>query len=405
MAQNRHWEQDKDATVYVGNIDERATPAMVYEIMLQMGPIHNLHMPRDRVTQNHQGFGFVEFRTPADADYAANVMNGIKLYGKSVRVNKASADKSRAVEVGAELYIGNLDMMVDEKLLYDTFSRFGPLINLPKIARDESGTSKGYGFVSYSDFDSSDAAIETMNSQYILSKQAVVQYAFKKDGKNERHGDEAERQLAAQAKKHNIVPESQLPAALRERGPGTGANATPAAAIPRGVPPGFDPKAIPGMVAPGMPPAVAMGLGIPPHGTMSPQYAPPANQRGYNSRGAHNQNAAHSHVHQPMGLGMPVLPPAPTGLPARPPAGQPSFTNPADFHPGYRGAPPGTAPAGAPTGTASPVPAAGAVGVAPPGVAVTAPPGMPAPPGFGPPPGIAGAQSFPHHPPPGFSRR
>ncbi|KAL5615624.1 hypothetical protein BROUX41_005661 [Berkeleyomyces rouxiae] len=374
MAQNRHWEQDKDATVYVGNIDERATPAMVYEIMLQMGPIHNLHMPRDRVTQNHQGFGFVEFRTPADAEYAANVMNGIKLYGKSVRVNKASADKSRAAEVGAELYVGNLDMMVDERLLYDTFSRFGPLISLPKVARDESGTSKGYGFVSYADFDSSDAAIETMNGQYILSKQAVVQYAFKKDGKNERHGDEAERQLAAEAKKHNIVPESQLPAALRERGPGTGANATPTAAVPRGVPPGFDP--------------VAMGMGMP------PPYMPPAgNQRGYTPRGAHNQQQQQQQQ-QPLGLGMPVLPPAPSGLPARPPAGQPMYTNPADFHPGYRGAPPGTGPAGAGTGA----PAA-------PGVAAAgAPPGMPAPPGFSVPPGTTGGQGFPHHPPSGFNR-
>ncbi|KAF7539617.1 hypothetical protein G7Z17_g12380 [Cylindrodendrum hubeiense] len=101
MAQNRHWEQDKEATVYIGNIDERATSAMVYEIMLQMGPIHNIHMPRDRVTQTHQGFGFVEFRTPTDAEYAANVMNGVKLYGKSLRVNKASADKQKAAEVAA----------------------------------------------------------------------------------------------------------------------------------------------------------------------------------------------------------------------------------------------------------------------------------------------------------------
>ncbi|KJK90569.1 hypothetical protein H633G_05580 [Metarhizium anisopliae BRIP 53284] len=213
MAQNRHWEQDKEATIYIGNIDERATTATIYEIMLQMGPIHNIHMPRDRVTQNHQGFGFVEFRTPSDAEYAANVMNGIKLFGKSLRVNKASADKQKGADIGAELFIGNLDPMVDEKLLYDTFSRFGPLLSLPKVARDDSGMSKGFGFVSFGDFESSDAAVANLDGQYMLSKEVSVQYAFKKDGKGERHGDEAERELAKQAKKRNIVPEAQaLPA-------------------------------------------------------------------------------------------------------------------------------------------------------------------------------------------------
>ncbi|KAK8929545.1 Splicing factor 3B subunit 4 [Metarhizium anisopliae] len=172
MAQNRHWEQDKEATIYIGNIDERATTATIYEIMLQMGPIHNIHMPRDRVTQNHQGFGFVEFRTPSDAEYAANVMNGIKLFGKSLRVNKASADKQKGADIGAELFIGNLDPMVDEKLLYDTFSRFGPLLSLPKVARDDSGMSKGFGFVSFGDFESSDAAVANLDGQYMLSKES-----------------------------------------------------------------------------------------------------------------------------------------------------------------------------------------------------------------------------------------
>lgn len=44
-------------------------------------------------------------------------------------------------------------------------------------------------------------AIENMNNQFLGGKQVTVQYAFKKDGKGERHGTTAERLLAAQAKK------------------------------------------------------------------------------------------------------------------------------------------------------------------------------------------------------------
>ena len=101
--------------------------------MLQSGRIVNVHLPKDRVTQTHQGYGFVEFISEDDAEYAARIMNQVRLYGKPIRVNKASADKQKTVEVGAELFIGNLDPMVTEQTLYDTFGRFGSLIAAPKV--------------------------------------------------------------------------------------------------------------------------------------------------------------------------------------------------------------------------------------------------------------------------------
>lgn len=48
-------------------------------------------MPKDRVTMLHQGYGFVEFMGEEDADYSIKIMNMIKLYGKPIRVNKASS--------------------------------------------------------------------------------------------------------------------------------------------------------------------------------------------------------------------------------------------------------------------------------------------------------------------------
>ena len=133
MSGARHWEQDKDSTIYIGNLDERVADALVWELFLQAGRIANVHLPKDRVTQSHQGYGFVEFNSEEDADYAARIMNQVRLFGKPIRVNKASADKQKSVEVGAELFIGNLDPMVDERMLYDTFGRFGTLVAQPKV--------------------------------------------------------------------------------------------------------------------------------------------------------------------------------------------------------------------------------------------------------------------------------
>ncbi|XP_041377674.1 splicing factor 3B subunit 4-like [Gigantopelta aegis] len=191
-------ERNQDATVYVGGLDEKVTEAILWELFLQAGPVVNVHMPKDRVTQSHQGYGFVEFLGEEDADYAIKIMNMIKLYGKPVRVNKASAHQKN-LDVGANIFIGNLDPEVDEKLLYDTFSAFGVILQTPKIMRDpDTGNSKGYAFINFASFEASDAAIEAMNGQYLCNRPITISYAFKKDSKGERHGSAAERLLAAQ---------------------------------------------------------------------------------------------------------------------------------------------------------------------------------------------------------------
>ncbi|CAN0494655.1 unnamed protein product, partial [Laminaria digitata] len=43
------------------------------QLMIQAGPVANVHMPKDKVTGVHQGFGFVEFRNEDDAEFAIKV--------------------------------------------------------------------------------------------------------------------------------------------------------------------------------------------------------------------------------------------------------------------------------------------------------------------------------------------
>lgn len=190
-------ERNQEATTYVGNLDPQISEDLLWELFVQAGPVVNVYVPKDRVTNLHQGYGFVEFRSEEDADYAIKIMNMIKLYGKPIRVNKASQDK-KSLDVGANLFVGNLDPDVDEKILYDTFSAFGVIVTNPKIMRDpETGNSRGFGFISYDSFETSDNAIEAMNGQYLCNRQITVSYAYKKDTKGERHGTPAERVLAA----------------------------------------------------------------------------------------------------------------------------------------------------------------------------------------------------------------
>ncbi|KAJ1878075.1 Spliceosome-associated protein 49, partial [Kickxella alabastrina] len=207
MAQKH--DRNQEASVYIGNLDDRVTDALIWELMVQAGPVLNVHLPKDRVTQGTQGYGFCEFQSSEDADYAVKIMNMVKLFGKPMRVNKASVDKRMQQDVGAKLFIGNLDPEVDEKALYDTFAAFGDMVQAPKVARDGvSGNSRGFAFVSYTTFEAADMAVEAMNGQYLANKPVSVGYAFKKDAKGERHGSAAERLLAKQARKNDLQADS-----------------------------------------------------------------------------------------------------------------------------------------------------------------------------------------------------
>uniref|UniRef100_K3X596 Splicing factor 3B subunit 4 n=1 Tax=Globisporangium ultimum (strain ATCC 200006 / CBS 805.95 / DAOM BR144) TaxID=431595 RepID=K3X596_GLOUD len=276
-------QRNQDATVYVGNLDDRVTEELLWELMLQAGSVINVHMPRDKVTNTHQNYGFVEFRTEECAEYALKVMNMIQLYGKVMRVKKASQDKKN-LDIGANLFIGNLDAEVDEKLLYDTFSAFGGIIETPKIMRDaETKVSRGFGFISFDSFEASDLAIECMNGQYLCNRQVVVQYAYKKDSNNERHGSEAER-LLAQSNPNKLKPHTRFafttPAAGGVSADAMGGNG----ALPMAPPPppmahlngGYmAPMGSMGMVPPPPPPPQSMGMYQMGMGGMAPPPPPP----------------------------------------------------------------------------------------------------------------------------------
>ncbi|CAK7224122.1 Spliceosome-associated protein 49 [Sporothrix curviconia] len=394
----RHWEQNKEATVYVGNLDERFAEPLMWELMTQMGPVVNVHMPMDRVSRQHQGFGFVEFDTPESADYASRCLNGIRLFGKPVRVNKASADRQRAADIGAELFVNNLDPQVDEKILYDTFAQFGRLVAAPNVVRDQNNVSKGYGFVNFDSFEASDAARAALHGEYLLSQQISIEYAYKKDGKGERHGDEAERKLAAEGKKHNVVPEIQpLPPAflMNHRAPGatngagagagagaaatSGANATPLTVNSHN-----NPNRVNGHQQQPSP------LQQQPNGAGG-NYPPPRGPGGGGYNNSYQQQQQYPRQQYgggPQGYGGrgggrgggPGLPMAPSGLPARPPPG------------GVGGG--GGMPPGVPGG-----PGGGYHNMPPPGFSTGAN-NVPVP-GSAPPPGYNGMPP----PPPGFGRR
>jgi splicing factor 3B subunit 4 len=277
-------DRNPEATCFVGSIDLQVTEEILWELCVQVGPVVSVYMPKDRVTGEHQGYGFVEFKSAEDSSYAIKTLNMIKLYGKPIRVAPAQQAEKDAMDVGANIFVGNLDADVDETLLHTTFSAFGGMAKNPKVMRDpETGVSKGFGFVSFADFESSDQAIEVMDGQFLGGRPIQVNYAFKKDKSGtvkgqERHGTPAERLLAAQKKLHQ--GEAARPHTMFATGPkqapqpGVELAAPPTVGPPQpmwgnpwtGGAPGFVPPPPPGggLGIPPPPPVMSGDAGIPP---------------------------------------------------------------------------------------------------------------------------------------------
>ena len=336
-------ERNADATVFVGNVDENASESLVWELFTQAGPVVSVYMPKDRVTGAHQGYGFVELASEEDAAYAIKILNMIRLNGKPLRVNRSaggapgSNNPNAAADVGANLFIGNLDPDVDEKLLYDTFAAFGVIIDSPKVMRDpETGVSKGFAFVSYDCFEASDAAIEAMNGQFLANRSIVVQYAFRKDARGERHGTPAERLLATQfkAREAGARPHTRFSVGPASKG-GAGAAAPPQQMPPQMPipPPQYGMMPPPMMLMP--PPPMGGwqqgggGQQMPPPPQQGWHQGPPPPQRGWQGGGGQRMMPPPPPQWRgpppPTGGGMMMMPPPPPpmGWQGGPPGGMP----------------------------------------------------------------------------------
>ncbi|CAK9439574.1 uncharacterized protein LODBEIA_P36740 [Lodderomyces beijingensis] len=224
-------DRNSNASLYFGNLDPQCSEILMYELFLQFGPIKNINMPKDRVHKSHQGYGFVEFKNAEDAKYTEDILRGVRLFGKLLKLKKldtrtpVQTQQNRSigtfvntrsellsdkyVDVGARIFISNLNPLIDEQFLLQTFSGFGTVIKQPEIRRDPEGKSMGHAFVTFSDFDASDRAIEKMNNSVLMNSKVSAAYAFKEQagtkGKRLRHGDEAERILAESAKRNNAT--------------------------------------------------------------------------------------------------------------------------------------------------------------------------------------------------------
>ena len=68
---------------------------------------------------------------------------------------------------------------VDDECLKDFFGQFGTVLSVT-VMTDESGTSKGFGFGSFENFEDAQTAVKEMNGKFLNGNQLCVGIAQNK---------------------------------------------------------------------------------------------------------------------------------------------------------------------------------------------------------------------------------
>lgn len=161
------------ASLYVGDLSEEVTEAMLYEIFNAVGPVASIRVCRDSTSKRSLNYAYVNFHNLADAERALDTLNYSSIKGKACRIMWSHRDPSLRKGAAGNVFVKNLDRNIDNKALFDTFSLFGNILSC-KVATDDGGKSKGHGFVHYETENAAKQAIERVNGMQIGEKTVFV---------------------------------------------------------------------------------------------------------------------------------------------------------------------------------------------------------------------------------------
>ena len=165
--------QPHSASLYVGELDTAVTEAMLFELFSSIGQVASIRVCRDAVTRRSLGYAYVNYNNTADGERAMEELNYTVIKGRPCRIMWSQRDPALRKTGQGNVFIKNLDNGIDNKALHDTFASFGNILSC-KVAQDEFGASKGYGFVHYETAEGANKAIEKVNGMLLNDKKVFV---------------------------------------------------------------------------------------------------------------------------------------------------------------------------------------------------------------------------------------
>ncbi|XP_012865174.1 PREDICTED: RNA-binding protein 7 isoform X1 [Dipodomys ordii] len=89
---------EADRTLFVGNLETKVTEELLFELFHQAGPVIKVKIPKDKDGKPKQ-FAFVNFKHEVSVPYAMNLLNGIKLFGRPIKIQFRSGSSHASQDV------------------------------------------------------------------------------------------------------------------------------------------------------------------------------------------------------------------------------------------------------------------------------------------------------------------
>ncbi|KAF2197019.1 hypothetical protein GQ43DRAFT_226605 [Delitschia confertaspora ATCC 74209] len=170
--------------LYVGGLDPRVTEDVLRQIFETTGHVQNVKIIPDKNFQS-KGFnyGFVEYDDPGAAERAMQTLNGRRVHNTEIRVNWAYQSNSSSKEDTSNhfhIFVGDLSNEVNDEVLLQAFSNFGPVSEARVMWDMKTGRSRGYGFVAFRDRADAERALSSMDGEWLGSRAIRCNWANQK---------------------------------------------------------------------------------------------------------------------------------------------------------------------------------------------------------------------------------
>lgn len=179
--------EKSDKILYVGNLPKNIDDDLLKQYFQIGGAISSVKIIPDKNSQECN-YAFVEYFEPHDANVAYQTLNGKEVEGKVLKINWAFQSQQVNSEETFNLFVGDLNVDVDDATLSNTFKEFPSFIQAHVMWDMQSGRSRGYGFVSFGEQEQAQNAMEGRQGFELNGRAIRINWASKREPQQNQAG-------------------------------------------------------------------------------------------------------------------------------------------------------------------------------------------------------------------------
>ncbi|KAG0254005.1 Protein phosphatase PP2A regulatory subunit B [Mortierella polycephala] len=166
-------------SLYVGELDPSVNEIMLLDIFSLIGPVVSIRVCREAVSRRSLGYAYVNLLNYKDGEHALEALNDTLIKGRPCRLMWSNRNPALRKKGTGNVFIKNLDPMVDSKSLHETFSACGNILSC-KVATDKYGNSKGYAFIHYETYATAEGAIKHVDGMLLNDRKVFASHHISK---------------------------------------------------------------------------------------------------------------------------------------------------------------------------------------------------------------------------------